>query len=149
MDSYIYSIATAVSVGFGLIVGYVMGITHITRIFMEEREYSPLDRLKNALLTFSIFNTNKEDMAGLDLNYDKYTGDKFPALSGSSFPHACYTYIFDRSNFRRNLMYPKQYEYKLDAIEKYLEKNFKTEVQVLDFFIKFCEKHKSNLNKED
>ena len=138
MDIYIYTLATAVSVGFGLVTGYFWGVFDITKALTEGKEYTPLDRLKNALLTFALMTTNKEDMAILDLNYDKYNGDKFPALSGSSLPHACYTYIFNRRDFRGSLMYSKQYEYRLDAIEKYLNKQFSTEDRVLDFFIKFC-----------
>lgn len=147
MDIYIYTLATAVSVGFGLAAGYIWGVFDITNALAEGKEYTPLDRLKNALLTFALMTTNKEDMAILDLNYDKYNGDKFPALSGSSFPHACYTYIFNRRDFRGSLMYSKQYEYKLDAIEKYLNKHLSSEDRVLDFFIKFC--NKTNEVKED
>jgi hypothetical protein len=140
MDIYIYTLATAVSVGFGLVTGYFWGVFDITKALTEGKEYTPLDRLKNALLTFAMMTTNKDDIAHIDLNYDKYNGDKFPALSGSSFPHACYTYIFNRRDFRGSLMYSKHCEYKLDAIEKYLNKQFSAEDRVLDFFIRFCEK---------
>ena len=35
-------------------------------------------------------------------------------------------------------------ESKLDAIEKYLKKQFKTDDQTMEFFEKFCEKYKES-----
>ena len=138
MDIYIYS--TAALLGFGT--GFMIGLYYILRKYKKcDHYYTPLERLKNALLTFALVDIKKEDMAKLDYQYEKYNGDKFPALSGSSVAHACYTYIFHRSTFRKSVMYSKAYESKLDAIEKYLNLHLKTEDQTQDLFEKFCEKH--------
>ena len=101
-----------------------------------------MDKEKNKMISEEkLVNIKKEDMAKLDYQYEKFNGDKFPALSGSSLAHACYTYIFNRFTFRKSIMYSKAMENKLDAIEKYLNLHLKTEEQTLEFFEKFCEKH--------
>ena len=193
MDIYIYS--TAAVLGFGT--GYMIGLYYLVRKYkkcdhgeflvasfacrekprsvpriseadLETDDYTPLEKLKNALLTFALVNINSKDMAfsvdspsgaicgesrfctaaggfakpsKLYYQYEKYNGDKFPALSGSSVAHACYTYIFHRSTFRKSVMYSKAYENKLDAIEKYLNLHLNTQEQTFDFFEKFCKKH--------
>jgi len=138
MDIYIYS--TAALLGFGT--GFMIGLYYLVRKYKNcENDSTPLERLKNALLTFALVNIKKEDMAKLCYDYENFNGDKFPALSGSSLAHACYTYIFNRSTFRKSIMYSKAMENKLDAIEKYLNLHLNTQEQTLEFFEKFCEKH--------
>jgi hypothetical protein len=144
MDIYIYNTTAVLGIFTGFIFGFVTGVrsTNFYRQIEENRNDStPLERLKNALLTFALVDIKKEDMSKLDYQYEKYNGDKFPALSGSSVAHACYTYIFNRSTFKKSIMYSKAYESKLDAIEKYLNLHLKTEDQTMDLFEKFCEKH--------
>ena len=140
MDIYIYIYSTSALLGFGT--GFMIGIYYIVRKYKKcENDSTPLEQLKNALLTFALVNINSKDMAKLDYRYENYDGDKFPALSGCSVAHACYTYIFNRSTFRKSVMYSKAYENKLDAIEKYLNLHLNTQEDTLDFFEKFCEKH--------
>lgn len=138
MIIYIYS--TAALLGFGT--GFMIGLYYVVRKYKNcENDSTPLEKLKNALLTFALVDIKKEDMSKMCYDYEKFNGDKFPALSGSSVAHACYTYIFNRSTFRKSIMYSKAYENKLDAIEKYLNLHLNTNEQTMDLFEKFCEKH--------
>lgn len=88
-------------------------------------------------------------LAGLDMNYDNYTGDKFPALSGCSVPHACFSYIFDPIEFKKSPMYSAMMASKMDAITRYLKKNLSTQVQVLDVFQDFFEHVQNKLQDTD
>jgi len=144
MDIYIYSTTAVLGIFTGFIFGFVTGVRSVNfyrQIEENRNDSTPLERLKNALLTFALVDIKKEDMSKLCYDYENFNGDKFPALSGSSVAHACYTYILNRSMFRKSIMYSKAFENKLDAIEKYLNLHLKTEEQTLEFFEKFCEKH--------
>jgi hypothetical protein len=145
MDIYIYGTTALLGLFSGILIGFVTAIKTLGRFYNFESkdasEYTPLEKLKNALLTFALVDIKKEDMAGLDMNYAKYDGSKFPALSGSSLVNACYTYIFNRASFLKSPLFTEMYESKLDAIEKYLNLHLKSEDQTMDFFKKFCEKH--------
>ena len=144
MDIYIYSTTAVLGVFLGFLIGFVTAVKTLGRFYTLEpnaSDFTPLEKLKNALLTFALVDIKKEDMAGLDMNYAKYDGSKFPALSGSSLVHACYTYIFNRALFQKSPMFSAMYESKLDAIEKYLNLHLKSEDQTMDLFKKFCEKH--------
>jgi hypothetical protein len=151
MDIYIYIIATVVSFVCGLVIGLTTGIVSTIKKLDSEKydDFTPIEKLKNALLTFALVDIKMNDMAGLNLNYPDYKGDKYPALSGSSITDACYTYIFNRNAFRNNLMYTKTYENKLDAIEKYLKKNLNTEKQTYELLTSFCEKHKKCIDNDE
>jgi hypothetical protein len=80
-------------------------------------------------------------MAGLDLNYDRYTGDTFPALSGSSVTNACFSYIFNPAEFKQSPMYSAAYSKKMDAITKYLQKKLSTQDQALELFFDFFQEY--------
>ena len=146
MDIFIYSTTALLGLFAGILFGFIIGVKTVNNFYKDKidiecKDYTPLEKLKNALLTFALVDIKMEDMSGLNYNYPDYNGDKFPALSGSSIVHACYSYIFNRNAFRNSIMYSKQYENKLDAIEKYLNKNLTTEDQTTEFFTSFCEKH--------
>ena len=102
---------------------------------------NPLDKLKNALLTLVLISSRKQDMEGLNFDYDGYTGDTFPALSGSSVPHACFSYMFNQAEFKHSPMYSAVYSKKMDAINKYLQKNLATQDQALTLFIDFHQQY--------
>ena len=102
---------------------------------------TPLDKLKNALLTLVLISSRKQDMEGLNFDYDGYTGDTFPALSGSSVPHACFSYIFNQAEFKRSPMFSAMYSKKMDAINKYLQKNLATQDQALTLFTDFHQQY--------
>jgi hypothetical protein len=144
MDIYIYGTTALLGLFSGILIGFVTAVKTLGRLYNLEpnpSDFTPLEKLKNALLTLALVEVKKEDMAGLDMNYAKYDGSKFPALSGSSLVHACYTYIFNRALFQKSPMFTEMYESKLDAIEKYLKLHLKSEDQTMDLFEKFCEKH--------
>jgi hypothetical protein len=101
---------------------------------------NPLDKLKNALLTLVLISSRKQDME-CNFDYDGYTGDTFPALSGSSVPHACFSYIFNQAEFKQSPMYSAMMAKKMDAINKYLQKNVSTQDQALELFIDFYQQY--------
>jgi len=68
----------------------------------------------------------------------------FPALSGSSVPHACFSYIFNQAEFKQSPLYSAMYSKKMDAINKYLQKNVSTQDQALTLFIDFYEEYVHN-----
>ena len=147
MDIYIYSTTAALGIFTGVLFGFISGVKsneNYRKIEEIKNNNSSLEKLKNALLSFAIVSINKDDMEGLGTDYSKYKGDKYPPLSGSSVAHACFTYIFNREKFKNSIMYTVMMESKLDAIEKYLKKQFKTDDQTMEFFEKFCEKYKES-----
>lgn len=102
---------------------------------------NPLDQLKNALLTLVLISSRKQDMEAFNFHYDGYTGDTFPALSGSSVTHACFSYIFDQAEFKKSSMYSPMMAKKMDAINKYLQKNVSTQDQALTLFTDFYQEY--------
>jgi hypothetical protein len=140
------------SSSFGTIIGFVSGflITCYMHFYIkDENGDKPIERLKNALLTFAIISVNKDDMAGLDFDYNSYNGSKYPALSGSSIENACFSYIFNVKKLKTSGWYSPNYASKMNAIQKYLDKNLSTDDQVFSFFRKVCEKNKEDANKDE
>jgi hypothetical protein len=123
---------------FVLGIGFLCGFITAMLLPREKQSLppSPIDKLKNALLTVAILITKQDDMDH-NFNYATYDGTKFPPLSGSSIPHACFSYILNRDEFRQHAFYTNAMESKLDAIEKYLANNFSTDDHVMDFFGNF------------
>jgi hypothetical protein len=107
----------------------------------EDEENTPIESLKNALLTLALTTVKKNDVSPLNFNYSEFTGDKYPALSGCSVDNACFSYIFNQSHYKKSPFYSPYYSSKMDAIRKYLQKNLSTEDQVLDLFNQFFEKY--------
>ena len=139
---------------FGLATGCVAGsmIGWCVAIYLQRQGFfdkveppvsssDSLDKLKNALLTLVLISSRKQDMEGLNFDYDGYTGDTFPSLSGSSVPHACFSYIFNQAEFKHSPMYSAVYSKKMDAINKYLQKNLATQDQALTLFIDFHQQY--------
>jgi hypothetical protein len=140
--------------------GFIVGIA-ITNILSniikgsKKEKQKPIDRLKNALLTASVFALNRKkdepDMVQR-FNYTSYDGTKLPPASGSSAINAYMTYIIDRDEFRNSLFYSKIMEYKQDAIDLYMKTHFETDEQVMVFFKEYldkCDVHKDSLKSED
>jgi len=122
---------------FGFIVGFMLVVYYYHH--NDSKDFTPIVKLKNALLTLAIVNVNHEDIdQDFNFNYSTYDGSKYPALSGSSIGHACFTYIFNMLYFKKSILYSEQYANKLVAIEKYLENKLNTEEQVFSFFEKVC-----------
>jgi hypothetical protein len=145
-------LGASISASIGLIFGAMMiaGLVQYSREQDSAKDFTPIEKLKNALLTMALVTINKDDMATLDMNYDGYNGSKFPALSGCSLENACFTYIFNEKHFRKSRMYSNQFASKMDAINKYLQINLSTEKQVMEFFSKFCATFKKdNEGKND
>ena len=69
--------------------------------------------------------------------YGKYDGKKLPNLAGASLTNACFTYILDIAEFRRDPLYSDVMEAKISAVHKYIDANLNTEDKVIDFFEKY------------
>lgn len=138
-------IGCGIVIPFTLIVGFIGGFmvlkTHL-KYKKEDEEHTPIELLKNALLTLAITTVKKDDVGPLGTdNYDEYTGDTYPPLSGCSVQNACFSYIFNQKRFKRSPLYSPHYSSKMDAIQKYLHKNVHTDSQVWDIFDKFFDKY--------
>ena len=125
-----------------LLIGFILGTSFTSLFFValldrqSKNTPTPLDLLKNALLTFAIINVNKDDMDH-SFDYALYDGSKYPPLSGSNITNACLSYIMDRTEFRKHPFYTVRMEEKLNAIDLYLNKSFDSTDKVVEFLTKF------------
>jgi hypothetical protein len=131
---------------FGFLIGFILVVYYYHH--NDSKDFTPIVKLKNALLTLAIINVSPEDMEH-NFNYSTYDGSKYPALSGSSIGNACFTYIFNMLYFKKSTFYTEQYASKLTAIEKYLENKLNTEEQILSFFEKVRGKYITKDDKKD
>ena len=123
--------------GIGFLCGFIIAMLWPCLILHRQpNKLSSIEKLKNALLTMAVVTINKGDMDH-NFNYATYDGTKFPPLSGSSSPHACFSYILNRAEFGKHMLYSKVMESKTNAIDKYLTNKFSTDDQVMDFFETF------------
>ena len=97
--------------------------------------------LKNALLTFALATTRMEDMDS-SYDYSKFDGSTLPKLSGFSLDNACFSYIVDKDEFKRDPWYTTIMMDKLVAIDRYLSKNLDTNDKVANFFMEFVDTYK-------
>ena len=100
------------------------------------RRPTPLESLKNALLSYALMKHGAVDDSPIN-NYGTFDGSVLPAFSGYSTSNACFSYIqSDHSRifgpFPSKIMNDKH-----AAIIKYMERNLKTDEQVVDLFEKF------------
>lgn len=100
-----------------------------------------IDKLKNALLTLSLIKLKENDFS-TSVYYTNYDGNKLPPLSGNDLTRACFTYILDIHEFRNSNIYSSLAENKLKAIYKYLNNNFATEHEVMEYFKEVLERVK-------
>lgn len=100
-----------------------------------------IDKLKNALLTLSLIKLKDKDFS-TSIYYKNYDGTKLPPLSGNDLTRACFTYIFDIHEFRNSNIYSSLAENKLKAIHKYLNTNFASEHDVMEYFKEVLERVK-------
>lgn len=107
-----------------------------------------VERLKNALLTYSLAIVKHDAFDDTNMQYNTFDGSKLPTLSGYSTANACFTYIQDKHEFRKSLFYSRVMEEKLTAIEKYLHAHFDSTSDVVTFFDTFIEKI-SNAKDDD
>ena len=120
--------------------------------FREKQKKKPalknIEVLKNALLTFALAHTKKQDFDNLNMKYASMDGTKLPMLSGATTTNACFSYILDNDEFRKDPLYTPIMNHKLMAIERYLARNFDTEKKTIAFFEEFmtsCESPQHNL----
>jgi hypothetical protein len=119
------------------IFGLMMGVKMMDYV-QKSKEETPVEKLKNALLTLMLLTVKSDDFSkGLNLNYSGYNGDELPSLSGCSMENDCFTYIQKKEALRYTPFYTKQMEHKIEAVEKYLEKNLDTSEKVLEAFTTF------------
>jgi LytS/YehU family sensor histidine kinase len=128
-----------------IIVSVCSGITayYVYKIIFDKQKTSkphePLECLKNALLAHALVKIRYNDMNN-SMNYASFDGTKLPMLSGCSVANACFSYIISKQEFRKGPFYSQIMESKIDAIEKYLNKNLDTDEKVVSFFDDYVEK---------
>lgn len=124
----------------GIWVGLLISVKICATVLEEIKKatpYTPVDKLKNALLSFALMEVKHADVnSGLNMNYADYTGDELPAMSGCSIENACFTYMLNKDS---SPFYTKHMEQKTKAIEKYLQHHLNTDEKVLTFFQDFYE----------
>lgn len=111
----------------------------VGRLMMIYATKAPVERLKDALLSFALAKTCEKNMSK-DMFYEKYDGTKLPMISGTSLTNACFTYIVDINEVKNSPIYT---ESKLNAIYKYINKNLNTDDKVVVFFENFITNYKS------
>lgn len=124
-----------------LCTGFVAGIT-LYCLYNNSRPNSkkteiPIDMLKNALLSYALMKLKNDDIDDISLEYKNFDGTKLPMFSGYNVENACFSYIIDKEKFRKDFFYTPAMEEKLNAIDKYLDKNLGTNEQVMKLFQDF------------
>lgn len=111
--------------------------------FQQSSKNKHIEQLKNALLSYALLKTSNgkelRELKNFDMNYKNFDGTRLPMFSGCSTSNACFSYIIDKEDFRKDLFYTPVMEDKIVAIEKYLEKNFDSDKKIEEFFNKFIE----------
>jgi hypothetical protein len=120
-----------------LLIGCVIGYCVSRYLKFTKSQSSSLDRLKDALLTYSISKIRRNDFDHFNVNYQSFDGTKLPMLSGFSLANACFTYM------HLNMFGKKE------AINRYLSKNFATDEQVLAFFEEFTKDDNKTESKDE
>jgi hypothetical protein len=119
---------------------FVVG-AFILMILQKMKRPTPIETLKNALLSYALMKCGKIDDSPIG-NYASFDGSILPAFARYSTANACFSYIqsdYDRifGPFATKVMDDKH-----KAIVKYLERNLNTEEQVLGFFENFTKEGK-------
>jgi hypothetical protein len=119
---------------FGLLVGLIT--YHLYKSFFQQKTKSnkSLEALKNCLLAHALMRTKRADFDDLNMNYASFDGTKLPMMSGCDASNACFTYIITKEDFRKNPFYTRMMEGKIDAVDRYLKRNFDTDEKVSAFF---------------
>lgn len=105
-------------------------------LFQKTPNYH-VEHLKNALLSFALLKTRPEDIEDFNMFYERFDGTKLPMYSGSDIGNACYCYILDKNEIKKNMFCSESILHKIDAIDKYLNYNFDDSIKTYDFFDKF------------
>lgn len=117
-------------------------ITYCYRANRRKRARNrPVEALKNALLTFALALTRPGDFDNENMKYGIFDGSRLPMLSGAQIEHACFTYIIDKEEFRKDPWYTPIMHDKLMAIDKYIERHLATDDDVARFFEQFVNIH--------
>lgn len=130
----------------GVLVGF---ISYAVYNVIYERANTPIELLKNALLTYALTKIKSTDFH-CNFNYTEFDGTKLPTLSGYNVPNACFSYmskfsyispLHSKNYSYFNPLYSKNMAAKTHAIEKYLKQNLNTNEKILHFFEQYvaCE----------
>lgn len=126
--------------GFAVFLGWYFGIfcgVYIAQKYAYSPEMRIVQRLKNALLTLALSKVYKNRFSETNYDYSTYDGTELPLLSKYNVPNTYFTYIMDRNELRNHRFYTKDQEYKLNAVELFLEQNLGTEKDSFEFFEKY------------
>lgn len=126
------------------IVGIIIGVYCcyvLTRNNAKQTVPTSVEMLKNALLTFCLVKCRYADFDNTNRKYSSFNGSKLPMLSGYSLENACFSYIINREDMKKDPFYTKTMEDKVVAIEKYLAEKVGTYDLSMDLFSEFIEKY--------
>ena len=99
-----------------------------------------VERLKNSLLAFALLKTRPEDIDEYDMYYEFFDGTKLPMFSGCGVGNACYSYILDKNEYKKNrFSSTSTIIHKINAIEKYLDHHFDDSNKTYVFFDDFIQ----------
>ena len=128
----------------GVLVGVITFYIYKTAFKQTTKRQSPLHSLQNALLTYALMQTRRNDMDEFNMDYSSFDGTKLPMFSGASLTNACFSYIVSKTDLRSGPWYSKVMEDKADAIRRYLDKQFDTNEKVVAFFEAVVEQMNAN-----
>ena len=109
----------------------------LNRLKNKSSTDTPLERLKNGLVSYALLKCRPEDRDDFNMNYASFDGTRLPMFSGYDTVNATYTYI--------SPLMPV----KTAAIERYLRKNFDTDEKTEGFLRKFDEVMTKNAIQTD
>jgi hypothetical protein len=133
--SYLILLATFIA---GIVVMYIICRRKETNASTEQNEY--VEYLKNAMLAYALRGVKYASFDQFNMNYSSFDGSKLPMMSGYSTSNACFSYIANKKDARKNPFSSPIMEEKTDAIDRYIKRNLNTQEKVLDFFDEFVEK---------
>jgi hypothetical protein len=113
-----------------VILGYASGVlSKRSNVYTDGN----IEKLKNALLSYALLRTCKEDIDDEDFDYEAYDGSALPMFLGRTLEDACFSYITDYEDHHA-------FQMRTSAISKYIYKNLASECNAFEFFVKFLDK---------
>jgi hypothetical protein len=104
----------------------------------KENKHKYRESLKNALLSYALKTVFADRFEDGPISTDT-TGTMLPPMSGSDMSMACFSYIVDQEEFKKNPFWTPIMAQKYKKVDDFLDKNLQTREQVKDFFARFIE----------
>ena len=98
------------------------------------KEKTPAELLKNALFSLALLKVAPTDAT---TDYCDLDGTSLPPAAGASLANACFTYVQDIRDIKRDPWCTTRMLQKQRAIERYVDRNLSSPDAVVAFFDKF------------